>query len=60
MKTDLTPTHECCQRFNPMMWIRIGFKADPDPVAKQLRIHVDPDPGRTLKAQKLEFYMDMR
>jgi hypothetical protein len=31
MKTDLTLTHACFQRFNPLMWIRIGFNADPHP-----------------------------
>jgi hypothetical protein len=48
-----------------MLWIRIGFNADPDtafnlntdpdPGAKLMRINADPDPGQTLKSQKDEF-----
>ncbi len=44
------------------MWIRIGFNADPDPAfyhnaepENQINADPDPDPGQTLKSQKVEF-----
>ncbi len=49
-----------------MLWIRIGFtadptpafylNADPDPDTKE-QTNADPDPGQTSKSQKLNFYM---
>ncbi len=57
--------------FQSVLRIRIGFNADPelafyfskdadadpDPGAKPMRIHADPDPGQTLRSQKLDFDM---
>ncbi len=49
-----------------MLWIRIGFNAnpnttyldaDPDPGNKPMRNHAVSDPGQTLKSKKLNFYM---
>jgi hypothetical protein len=54
------------------LWIRIGFNADtgpdqafylnpepdPDPRAKAMRILADPDPGQTLKSQKVDFLLE--
>jgi hypothetical protein len=51
-----------------VLWIRIGFRADPDPAfylnadtdpipihgAKPMRIHADPDSGRTLPSLPVE------
>ncbi len=33
-----------------MLWIRMGFNADPDPA-----FHLNAVPDRTLKSQKVEF-----
>jgi hypothetical protein len=54
--------------YQSVLWIRIGFNADPVTSmqiririqgAKPMRIHADPDldldPGRTLLSQKVEF-----
>jgi hypothetical protein len=51
-----------------VLWIRIGFTADPDPAfklnadpgpgAKPMRIHPDPDPDQTLKSQKGQFLQE--
>jgi len=47
----------------PMLWIRIGFNADPYP-AFYLNADTDPgiqtnaDPGQTLKSKKFEFIRD--
>jgi hypothetical protein len=53
--------------FQSVLRIRIGFNANPDlasyfsvdadadPGAKPMRIHADPDPGQTLRSQKLDF-----
>ncbi len=48
--------------FTPMLWIRIGFKADPDPAVylnsdpdpafPSMRIHADREPSQTLQWQK--------
>ncbi len=40
-----------------MLWIRIGFNADPDPGSQTNADHEDPnpDPGKTLKLQKVKF-----
>ncbi len=50
-----------------MLWTRTGFSADSNPgpsfismririqAAKPMRIHPDPDPGQTLKSQKVKF-----
>jgi hypothetical protein len=35
-----------------VLWIRIGFNADPDPT---FCLNADQDPGQTLKSQKLGF-----
>ncbi len=50
-----------------MLWIRVGFNADPDRLltsmriqiqgAKQIRIHTDLDPGQTLQSEQNNFYM---
>ncbi len=39
-----------------MLWIRIGFNANPDS-AFYLYADPDPDHGQTLKSQKVEFYI---
>jgi hypothetical protein len=36
-----------------VLWIRIGFIADPDPT---FYLNPDPDLGQTLKSQKVEFF----
>jgi hypothetical protein len=53
--------------FLSVFQIRFGFNADPepafylsadadpDPGAKPMRIHADPDPNQTLRSQKLDF-----
>jgi hypothetical protein len=44
-----------------VFWIRIGFNADPDQsfcpnaAGSQTNADPDPDPGQTLKSQKVEF-----
>jgi hypothetical protein len=55
------------QRKKAVLWIRIGFNADPDPnpdpafismrirIAKPMVIRADPDPGQTFKITKSEF-----
>jgi hypothetical protein len=35
-----------------MLWIPIGFNADPDP---ESQINTDPDPAQILPSQKFEF-----
>ncbi len=35
-----------------LLWIRIGLNADPDPA---FSLHAVPDPGQTLKSQKVDF-----
>jgi hypothetical protein len=47
--------NQCCRSALVSMWIRIKE-------AKQMQIHVDsdPDPGQTLKSQKVNFYMKNR
>ncbi len=51
---------------DPVLWIRIGFNADPDPAfnkcgSEPVRIHadLDPDPdlGPIVKSQKCNFLM---
>ncbi len=37
-----------------MLWIRIGFNADPHP-DPAFYLNADPDPGQTFKSQKVEF-----
>jgi hypothetical protein len=37
--------------FEAMLWIRIGFNADPDPA---FYLIADPEPGQTFMSQKLE------
>ncbi len=37
-----------------MLWICLGFSADPDPDQVS---QTDPGPGQTFKSQKVEFYM---
>ena len=39
-----------------MLWIRVGFNADPDP-AVYLNADPDPDPGQTFKSQKVDFFL---
>jgi hypothetical protein len=51
-----------------VLWIRIGFKADPDPAFylnvnvdsdpgnKTKWIYADPDPGQIFKVTKVNFY----
>ncbi len=66
-----TPCGLCWILEKPVLWIRIGFNADPDPVfismrilvqikgAKQMQTHVDPDPapGQTWESQtKSKFF----
>jgi hypothetical protein len=54
--------HFIAPRFLPVLWIRIGFTADPEP-AFYLNADLDPapgsqtnaDPGLTFKSQKVEF-----
>ncbi len=57
-----------------MVWIRVGFNADPDRLftslriqiririqgAEQMRIYADLDPGQTLKSEQMYFYMKNR
>jgi hypothetical protein len=44
------------KHFAPVLWIRIGFNADVDPdPAFYLYADPNPDPGQTLKSQKVEF-----
>jgi hypothetical protein len=57
------------QHYLPMLWIRIGFNADPDPAfismrirmririqgAKPMRIQADPDLDQTSESQKADF-----
>jgi len=40
----------------PVLWIRVGFNADPDP-AFYLNADPDPDPGQTFKSQKVDFFL---
>ncbi len=49
---------------SPVLWIRIGFHADPDPAiyhnadpgpGSQTNADPDPDPGQTLSSLKFEF-----
>jgi hypothetical protein len=35
-----------------LLWIRIGFNADPDPA---VNINADPVPGQTLRSKTVEF-----
>jgi hypothetical protein len=39
-----------------VLWISIGFCADPDPGSQTLRIYAHPDPGQTLESQNVEFF----
>jgi hypothetical protein len=46
-----------------MLWIRIGFNADPDTAYLDAdpdpgrQTNADPDPSQTLKSKKSNFYM---
>jgi hypothetical protein len=40
-----------------VLWIRIGFNADPDP-GSHTNVDPDPDPGQTLKYQKFKFFYE--
>jgi hypothetical protein len=40
---------------DPAFYLNEYPHLDPDPVAKPIRIHADPDPGQTFKSQKVEF-----
>jgi hypothetical protein len=67
MKSDVveTPFSIFCQFF-PVLWIRIGFSADPDPAFNLIAhpdpdpesqtnaVHAHPDPGQK-KSQNIEF-----
>jgi hypothetical protein len=47
------PVENTCPatRVKAVLWIRIGFNADPDPGSQ-----TNADPGQTLKDKKLNFY----
>jgi hypothetical protein len=43
--------HNFLSKKKPLLGIRIGFSADPDPGS-----HPDPDPGQTLPSQKGDIF----
>jgi hypothetical protein len=48
---------EVASSAQPVLWIRIGFNADPDLALISMRIQADPDPDpdQTFNSQKVRF-----
>jgi hypothetical protein len=42
-----------------VLWIRIGFNADPDPAFYLGRIHADLDLGHNFPSLKIEFLLEL-